>query len=137
MKNLPGEKLTNMIKMQHGWIFTSERDHLFQAKTKADYKTRTDSPCCPFKCDEIDYKWHFLTCKKSPLHWQVTKELKPLIQTLHSLQTNQNILSVIVNRLRTLLKGLPQKQVTLPIETNVEVFKALAEQDEIGWNHFS
>ncbi|GFH50505.1 hypothetical protein CTEN210_06981 [Chaetoceros tenuissimus] len=114
LKNLPGDKRTNVIKMQHGWIFTAERDHLFQSKTTAEYETRTESPCCPFKCNDIDYKWHFLTCKKSPLHSQVTKELKPFIQTMRSLQSDPNIMSVILNRLRTFLKGLPHKRITLP-----------------------
>lgn len=136
LKSLPGEKQTNLIKMQHGWIFTAEPDHLFQSKTTAEYETRTESPCCPFKCDKIDYKWHFLTCNKSPLHSQVTKEMKPLIQTMRSLQTDPNILSVILNRLRKYLKGLPPRQVTLPRDANDKIYQALLEQDEIGWGQF-
>lgn len=122
--------------MQHGWIFTAECDHLFQSKTTAEYKTRPESPCCPFKCDEVDYKWHFCTCNKSPLHSQVTKELKPLIQTMCSLQTDPNIRSIIMNRLRTFLKGLPPKQITLPWEVHEEIHRALEEQGVIGWDNF-
>ena len=55
LKQLPGEKRTNVIKMQHGWIFTVERDHLFKSGQEDTYETRTTSPCCPFNCQEVDY----------------------------------------------------------------------------------
>ena len=50
--NLPGDKCRNVLKMQHGWIFTAERDQLFQSKTTTEYETKTASSCCPFKCDK-------------------------------------------------------------------------------------
>ena len=92
LQNLPGDKHTNVVKMQHGWIFTAEPDHLFQSKTTAEYKTRTASSFSPSNAMRSNTKRHFLTWEKSPLHSKVTKELKPLIvQTLRNLNTDPNI----------------------------------------------
>ncbi|GFH50562.1 hypothetical protein CTEN210_07038 [Chaetoceros tenuissimus] len=136
LNQLPGAKRTNVLKMQHGWIFTAERDHLFKSGQDDTYETRTASPCCPFNCQEVDYKWHFLTCANSPLAPKVTAELKQLLSSMRSLQTDPNLRSVIMNRLRTTLKGLPPKQITLPAQACPVIRQALEEQDSIGWDHF-
>jgi hypothetical protein len=76
LKTVAPGKRTNIIKVQHGWHHTCERDAMF--KETSDFQSGHTSTFCPFGCGESDYRWHFLRCTKSPISKEAANETRRL-----------------------------------------------------------
>ncbi|GFH56997.1 hypothetical protein CTEN210_13473 [Chaetoceros tenuissimus] len=129
----PGKR-TNIIKMQHGWHHTCERDAMF--KESGNFKSGHTSTFCPFGCGESDYRWHFLRCTKSPISKEAASETRKLHNVFKRYKVHREMQSVILQRVKATLQSQRIVPMQLDDHTDPLLQEALDEQDILGWDQF-
>ncbi|GFH47803.1 hypothetical protein CTEN210_04279 [Chaetoceros tenuissimus] len=134
MKTVAPGKRTNIIKAQHGWHHTCERDAMF--KETSDFQSKHTSTLCPFGCGESDYRWHFLRCNKSPIAAEVTRELSKLKAMFKRYKVQREMQSILLQRIKATLQRQRLTPMQLHDSTDPVLQAALDEQDVLGWDQF-
>ena len=129
----PGKR-TNIIKVQHRWHHTCERDTMF--KETSNFQSGHTSTFCPFGCGESDYKWHFLRCTKSPISNEAANETRKLHNVFKRYKVHREMQCVILQRVKATLQRQQIVPMQLDKHTDPLLQKALDEQDELGWDQF-
>ena len=63
MKTVPNNKATNLVKLMHGWQFTTCRQTLMRME-EADNDTYMTNGECPLGCGCREDDHHYLVCQK-------------------------------------------------------------------------
>ena len=131
LKSVPTPKLTNLIKLIHGWQFSSSRKALFESSDKP-------SACdgmCPLLCGEKDHVHHYLRCTKQPDTRQLTRELRSLEQTLEKWNTRPDLKCILLRSMKAYLAGTEPTLDWTPNDDHQEDVKAaFLQQQQIGWD---
>jgi hypothetical protein len=132
LKGVPTSKLTNIVKLIHGWQFSTTR----KAMIDQDKDEETCDGLCPLGCTHKDHVYHYLQCMRQPGARQIGKELRPLERTMEKLNTHPDLARIILRSMKRYLTGMtPTLQWTTTDHHQELIRDAFFEQSKIGWKH--
>jgi len=133
MHSVPKPKLTNLIKLQHGWQHTNTRKKMIQGD---EDDTDGMSDTCPLRCGHVEEDHHYLTCTAQPGYKQIRRETQSLDGSLTKLGTHPDLRNILIRTVRTFLTGGTPTLVWDKSDKISDTIKAaFREQEEIGWQH--
>ena len=95
MNTVPNNKATNLVKLMHGWQFTTGRQTLMRTE-EADEDTDMANGECPLGCGCREDDHHYLVCQKQPGATQMQREVKALKDSLDHSDTHPDMAKIIV-----------------------------------------
>ena len=132
MNTVPHNKATNLIKLMHGWQFTTGRQMLMQAEDDDDDTSMNGD--CPLGCGCREEDHHYLVCQKKPGATQMQREKKSLKEYLTNSETHPGMTSIITRSLCAFLEGKEPSlrwRTTTPLQEMIK--EAFHEQRRIVW----
>ena len=113
LSSVPLAKQTKILKLIHGWQFTSLRKAMM---TSIDDQKIIKTSLCPLQCGENDHNHHYLRCTKQLDSWNMQKELLPLGRMLAKRNTHPDLAKMILLRsMRSFLTSEPPPSSGLPL----------------------
>ena len=93
MHSVPKPKLTNLIKLQHGWHHTNARKKEIQGDEE-DTDGMSDN--CPLQCGHVEQDHHYLTCTTQPVYKQIRHETQSLDSSLTMFGTHLDLRNILI-----------------------------------------
>ena len=92
LKTVPSGKLTNLLKLQHGWQQTASRNKLMYGSDSDE----SNDGLCPLGCGKEEIKFHYMTCVHQPGYSQVVRETNSLEKYLTTRNTHPDIKAILI-----------------------------------------
>ena len=108
LKTVPSGKLTNLLKLQHGWQQTASRNKLMYGSDSDE----SNDGLCPLGCGKEEIKFHYMTCVHQPGYSQVVRETNSLEKYLTTRNTHPDQGEELAHRLLLLFSSIRAKNGT-------------------------
>ena len=133
MITVPHNKTTNLVKLMHGWQFSTTGRQSFMRTDDDDDDTGMKRDC-PLGCGCWEDDHHYLVCQKQPgATHQMQCEMKSLKEYLKHSETHPDMASIIIRSLCHVLEGNKPSlrwKTTTPLQDMIKI--AFHKQQRIG-----
>ena len=128
MKKMTPQRVTNVVKMVHGWQHDGNQKYLFDDET--------EDSMCPTGCGQMEEKLHFVTCQ-APILVQAQHRRRDAFTLVHKkLRTATVIYTALQSILNYLRVGGEEPTLALHYDSTFDrtLIMAWGEQRAIGWD---